>query len=173
MIRVYLAESTIHGTGVFAAVPILPWEIVLRINDSRVVTNDSPLDAKKGEVEHHCDYLAGGKIVLMQPPERFINHSCDPNTYTRTINQDRYAVSLREIKVGDEITYDYCLNSEGDTAWDCNCGSPRCRKRHLSGFFHLPLDVQTRYFALLEAWYLEEHRVEIAKLQERVNDQVG
>ena len=74
----------------------------------------------------------------MQPPERFINHRCDPNTFIRTIAGDRYVVALREIHPGDEITYDYCINGDGDTAWDCSCKSPECRKRHLSGFFHLP-----------------------------------
>ena len=162
--RVFTSPSAIHGTGVFASMPRLPGEIVLRVDDSRVVTEEWPLDPKKGEVEYHCDYLASGKTVLMQPPERFINHSCDPNTYTRSIGSDRYVVALRELRIGDEITYDYCLNSEGETEWNCHCGSTKCRQRHLSGFFHLPVDVQIRYFALLEPWYLEEHRAEIEEL---------
>jgi hypothetical protein len=35
MPRVYTAPSDIHGTGVFAALPLRPGEIVLRIDDSR------------------------------------------------------------------------------------------------------------------------------------------
>jgi hypothetical protein len=76
MSRVYIAQSTIHGTGVFAAVPLRPGEIVLKIDDSRVVTDAQPLDPDRGEEERHCDYLAGGKVVLMRIPERFINHCC-------------------------------------------------------------------------------------------------
>ena len=173
MARVYTAESTIHGTGVFASVPMLPGEIALRIDDSRVVTKVAPLDPTKGEFDYHCDYLAGGKVVLMRPPERFINHSCDPNAYTRTIGEDRYLLALREIRIGDEITYDYCLNSKGNTAWNCNCGSKYCRKRHLSGFFHLPLHVQARYLGLLEPWYLEEHQAEIDRLKKEVEKRMG
>jgi hypothetical protein len=167
--RAYTSQSAIHGTGVFASVPILPGEIVLRGDDSRVVTKDWPLDPEKGEFEHHCDYLAAGKTVLMQPPERFINHSCEPNTYTRTIGEDRYVVALRDIRAGDEITCDYCLNSEGETEWNCHCDSTKCRKRHLSGYFHLPIEVQIRYFALLEPWFLEEHRAEIEELKKQVD----
>ncbi len=168
MSRVYNARSSIHGTGVFAATSISPGEIVLRIDDSRIVTDAEPLDPAKGEFEHHCDYLAAGRAVLMQPPERFINHHCEPNNYTKTIAGDRYVVALREIRPGDEITYDYCVNGDGDTEWVCDCGSPACRKRHLSGFFHLPAEVQARFLALLEDWFVAEHRDEVDALNRRV-----
>ena len=170
MSRVYTAESSIHGTGVFSSAHFSPGEIILKIDDFRVVTDAEPLDPAKGEFEHHCDYLASGKVVLMQPPERFINHHCDPNTFIRTISGDRYVVALREIRPGDEITYDYCVNGDGDTAWDCSCKSRECRKRHLSGFFHLPVDVQARYLALLEDWFVAEHREEVEMLKRRIEE---
>jgi hypothetical protein len=165
MSPVYTADSPIHGTGVFSSSRLSPGEIVLRIDDSRVVTEADPLDPAKGDLEHHCDYLAGGKVVLMQPPERFINHRCDPNVYIRTIAGDRHVVALREIRPGDEITYDYCVNGDGETEWTCTCGSPACRNHHLSGFFHLPIDVQARYLALLEDWFVAEHRDEVDSLK--------
>jgi GNAT superfamily N-acetyltransferase len=146
----------------------LPGEIIMKINDSRVVSDADPLDPTNGEFEQHCDYLAGGTVVLMQDPERFINHRCEPNTYVRTITGDRYVVAVREIRPNDEITYDYCVNGDGDTAWDCSCESPECRNRHLSGFFHLPVDLQARYLALLEDWFIAEHREEVEILKRRV-----
>jgi hypothetical protein len=173
MSRVYTADSPIHGTGAFASVRFSPAEIVLRIDDSRVVTEAEPLDPAKGEFEHHCDYLTGAKVVLMQPPERFINHRCDPNTYIRTIAGDRYVVALREIRPGDEITYDYCVNGDGDTEWDCACGSPACRRRLLSGFFHLPVEVQSRYLALLDDWFVAEHRDEVDVLKRWAEEGLG
>jgi hypothetical protein len=112
MSRVYTAASPIHGTGVFSSVQVSPGEVVLKIDDSRVVTDAEPLDPAKGECEHHCDYLAGGKVVLMQAPERFINHSCNPNTYVRTIAGDRCVIALRAIRPGEEITYDYSINGD-------------------------------------------------------------
>lgn len=124
MSRVQTAASPIHGTGVFSSAPFSPGEVVLRIDDSRVVTDADPLDPAKGEFEPHCDDLAGGEVVLMRPPERFINHSCDPNTYIRTIAGDRYVVALRPIRPGEEVTYDYCVNGDGDTPWDCLVRQP-------------------------------------------------
>ena len=116
MSRVFSAESSIHGTGVFSSAHFSPGEIILKIDDSRVVTDVDPLNTANEEFEHHCDYLASAKVVLMQRPERFINHRCDPNTFIRTISGDRYVVALRKVHLGDEITYDYCVNGDGDTA---------------------------------------------------------
>jgi hypothetical protein len=172
MSRAYTAASPIHGTGVFSSAHVSPGEVVLKIDDSRVVTDADPLDPARDEFEHHCDYLAGGKVVLMRPPERFINHACDPNTYIRTIAGDRYVVALRAIRPGEEITYDYCINGDGDTAWDCACGSPACRRRHLSGFFHLPEEFQARCLALLDDWFVAEHREEVEALKRRVEEGV-
>ncbi len=173
MSRAYTAESSIHGTGVFSSAHFTPGAILLKIDDSRIVTDADPLDPAKGELEQHCDYLASGKVVLMQLPERFINHHCAPNTFIRTISGDRYVVALRKIRPGDEITYDYCINGDGDTAWDCTCGSLVCRRRHLSGFFHLPVKVQVRYLALLEDWFVAEHQDEVEALKGTIESLSG
>lgn len=38
---------------------------------------------------------------------RYINHACRPNCESRTIGTRIYIYSTRQIKTGDEITYDY------------------------------------------------------------------
>ncbi|MGP0063426.1 MAG: hypothetical protein ACLQGP_07495 [Isosphaeraceae bacterium] len=53
------------------------------------MTDTDPLYPAKGEFEHHCHYLSGGKVVLMQPLERFVNLRGDPNTSTKTIAGNR------------------------------------------------------------------------------------
>lgn len=50
-----------------------------------------------------------GKVILMKEPERSINHSCDPNTYVKTINGVRRVLAMRGIKKGEEITFDYAI----------------------------------------------------------------
>ncbi|HSL44055.1 MAG TPA: SET domain-containing protein-lysine N-methyltransferase [Anaerolineales bacterium] len=166
--KVIVKDSVINGKGVFALKSISKGELILPIDDSRIVTVDSPLDASQGELEYHCDYLKGGKIVLMQFPERHINHSCDPNAFVKTILRVRYVFALRPINVGEEITYDYCINGFGDTLWKCNCGSPRCRKIIHSDFFHLPYELQVEYLPLLDDWYIEEYRDKVRGLLENV-----
>src|SRR5437773_2586761 len=100
MANVSVKASPIEGQGVFAAADFRQGERILAIDDSRVVTEEAPLR----EDPRHCDYLAAGRVVLMQPPERHINHSCDPNAYVRTIDGVRYVLALRDIAMGEEIT---------------------------------------------------------------------
>src|SRR5579863_3366030 len=122
---VSVRPSSINGLGVFAARPFTSGEVVLSIDDSHIVDENHPLPS--AAAERHCDYLEAGKTVLMQFPERHINHSCDPNIYVRTVEGVRLVLALKPIAAGEEIAYDYCINSSGDTTWTCNCGASLCR----------------------------------------------
>ena len=166
MAKVVVKESSINGLGVFSLGNIAKGEIVLAIDDSRIVTPEFPLDSSRGEFECHCDYLAD-RVVLMRYPERHINHSCDPNTFVRTINRIRYVFALRPLPAFEEITYDYCINGFGDTLWECNCGSARCRRSIHSDFFHLPYDLQVEYLPLLDEWYIVNYNEKVQKLLEK------
>ena len=58
---------------------------------------------------------------------RYINHSCDPNTYMRRAYQKVEFYTLRPVRKGEELTCDY-----GETHHDgklpCQCGAAICRK---------------------------------------------
>ncbi|XVF36988.1 hypothetical protein REPUB_Repub19eG0106200 [Reevesia pubescens] len=63
---------------------------------------------------------------------RFINHSCDPNCRTEKwmVNGEICIglFALRDIKKGEEITFDYnYVRVFGAAAKKCHCGSPHCR----------------------------------------------
>lgn len=62
---------------------------------------------------------------------RFINHSCDPNCYSKVIavfGQKHIIIyALRKIYKGEELTYDYKFPKE-DVKIPCSCGARRCRK---------------------------------------------
>jgi len=167
MAKVIVKESSINRLGVFALENISKGEMILAIDDSRIVSSELPLVESKGEFEYHCDWLTGGKVVLMQLPERHINHSCDPNTFVKTMLGIRYVFALTSIAADEEVTYDYCINGFGDTIWQCNCGSSRCRKTIHSDFFHLPYDHQVEYLPLLDSWYIEEYKEKVQQLLEK------
>ena len=121
--------------------------------------------AELGEYDYHCDYLAGGKVVHMQLPERHINSSCDPDTFVKTIDGVRYVVARRAVKVGEELTADYIIDCHGGIVWQCNCGTARCRGTIVSSFFELPLELQLEYLPLLNDWFIEEHREKVEALR--------
>jgi hypothetical protein len=62
---------------------------------------------------------------------RWINHSCDPNSVVDTRWDDvaktvvAWWAALRDIRPGEEITYDYAF--AGHLAEPCSCGAARCR----------------------------------------------
>lgn len=59
-----------------------------------------------------------------------INHSCEPNCYSRVINvrgEDHIIIfAKRDIEQWEELTYDYRFFSI-DEQLACYCGFPRCR----------------------------------------------
>lgn len=165
MPNVIVKRSGIHALGVFATRDFFKDESVLLIDDSRIVDASHPLREEIGEYKHHCDYLASGKAVLMQTPERYINSSCNPNTFVKTIDGVRHVVARSFIRAGDEITYDYIINCHGGEVWTCSCGEKRCRGEIVSSFFELPIEIQLEYLPLLDQWFINEHQQEVESLR--------
>ncbi len=169
MSDVCVAQSKIHGLGVFAARDFAAGETVLVMDDSRIVDDEHPLQPELGEYSYHCDYLAGGKVILQQTPERHINSSCDPNVYARRGEGVSRVIALRAVKAGEEITGDYIIDCHGGEVWRCRCGSPRCRGTIVSSFFELPLEWQAEYLPLLNEWFVEEHQEKVKELRRVLN----
>jgi hypothetical protein len=154
---VYVKTSPIHGLGVFARRNFATAETIL-VREERPVTHDAPLAEARGEYEHHCDWLEGGRQVYLGFPERHVNHSCDANSFVRRRGGTGVVVALRPIRAGEEITHNYSVDlAEGDS-WLCNCGSERCLDTVPGDFFALPLDRQVELAPLLSDWFIAEHR---------------
>jgi SET domain-containing protein len=118
MSDVVVKKSKIHGNGVFAARDFKKGEIVLRWNPKYL-----PLSEKDNfsETEKQYIYILEDKIRVMQEPEKFVNHSCDNNTYVA----NECDVALQDIKEGEEITANY--DNDGITEFECKCGTSKCR----------------------------------------------
>lgn len=120
MENVFVGESKINGKGVFAAKNFRVGEVVLKWH---------PRYLEKAELENYSEeeqkyiYPADdNKYLYMQLPERFVNHSCDPNTKTIDDIKD---IAIKNIKKGEEITSDY--GHDITVSFQCKCGSRNCR----------------------------------------------
>ncbi|MBO6558849.1 MAG: SET domain-containing protein-lysine N-methyltransferase [Pseudomonadales bacterium] len=153
--NVCLGESEIHGKGVFAQRHLHQGQVILIFDDSRIVDDDHPL--ANDESSDYCDYLPNGAVVLMQEPERHINHSCSPNVYVYSTDQERYLLAMSDIEEGVELTYDYSINAVEGDIWECGCGAANCRGEHKCDFFCLPLERQTQYLPYLDPWFAQVH----------------
>lgn len=63
---------------------------------------------------------------------RFINHSCEPNCETQKwMVRGELAIglfTLRDVKAGEELTFDYNFERYGDKPMRCYCMSKKCRQ---------------------------------------------
>lgn len=163
MKSVAVRESQVQGKGVYALRDFSPGTLVLTIDDSHIVTDETQLTPEQHEFD--LDYVAG-KTILMQEPEKYINHSCDPNVYVRTRAGVRHVFALRKITRGDEITYDYAVNGDNDGTFLCHCGANICRGIYQGNFFLLPRERQRYYLPYLDGWFVEKYRDILTKLSE-------
>ena len=73
----------------------------------------------------------------------FLNHSCEPNCFIDWKNMD--LVALRDIRIGEEITFDYntaeydLIEMVKNCSFKCNCGSKNCIAE-VKGFRYLSVE---------------------------------
>lgn len=166
---VRVGRSRIQGRGVLAERDFAEGEVVLELDDSDPVPDRSKL---RPEQAPDIDVFIGAdgkkKVVFTKSPERYINTSCDPNIITRTDmkNRVRGVFALRTILKGEEVTFDYAINS--DEEWEipipCNCGSRNCRGIIRGNYFTPPKEVQSRYLSLLDKPFKRKFKDKIASL---------
>ena len=60
---------------------------------------------------------------------RYFNHSCNPNTESYNVKKRVFIRSLRNIKPGEEIVWDYGIDYLKNVIGRSNCQCSRCRKR--------------------------------------------
>ena len=116
-------NSKIHGKGVFANRSFKKGEIVIKYNLKELSKEEFN---KLPESEKHFTSKEKGKIWLFPSPERFVNHSCEPNTNPNL--NDKFDFAIRDIKKGEEILTDYTKDDVPDLDMKCNCKSKTCKK---------------------------------------------
>jgi hypothetical protein len=125
-IRVVL--SKIHGYGGIATRPFKAGEIA--------VYGDGVLYQQTDDFDDTYALIMDGKhgetvLFDLADQTRWFNHACDPNTEVcsawdhETDSMKAWWLCLRDIAVGEEITYDYGFAAE--VAEPCHCGAASCR----------------------------------------------
>ncbi len=123
--------SKIHGYGVITTRPFARGEVIC-FGDGILYKSDDEFDDTYALILPGEDSGIDDTLFWdLACQTRWFNHSCDPNTevmskWDREENTMRaWWVALRDIPVGEEITYDYAFAAE--VAEACACGSPLCR----------------------------------------------
>ena len=109
LVPTYLADSAIHGVGVFAAEPIPAgtriWEFTdgvdWRLTPEELASFPEPYQSR---LRMWCYLGDDGYYVLCGDNGKFMNHSDTPNCDDP---EGRYTVTNRAIEAGEELTCDY------------------------------------------------------------------
>jgi len=132
-------NSSIHGRGVYAIAPIKKGTRLIEYLGERISHAEADRRyEKKGDDDGHTFlFIASNRTVIdagvAGNDARFINHSCNPNCETVIENSRVFIDSIRPIKPGEELGYDYQLTWEStdDPAelalYACCCGAKKCR----------------------------------------------
>jgi uncharacterized protein len=125
--RLRIGPSKIHRWGVYAAEPIPARRKVIEYTGERISRRET-----KKRAERALNYLftldkywtidgsAGGSGA------QYINHCCEPNLAARIVKGHILYISLRDIRVGEELTVDYHFDKDVEMV-PCACGTAACR----------------------------------------------
>lgn len=142
--RIQVKQSGVHGKGVFALKPIAKGEKIIEYKGQLITWQEA--DARH---PHNPDdpfhtfffQLENGLVIdggIQGNSARWINHSCNPNAQAQEENSRVFIYALKNIKPGEEITYDYLLvldeelTEQTKANYACCCGSKKCRKTMLN-----------------------------------------
>lgn len=137
--RLYsVRHSAIHGRGVFALRRIPKGTRVIEYRGERISQEEA--------TRRHAERMQDPFTLLFEVDEstvidaavggnsaRYINHSCSPNCESVDEGGRIFIEARRDIRPGEELTYDYQLQTEERITprlralFACNCGTARCR----------------------------------------------
>ena len=141
------------GLGVFANRDFKKGELVVR-SSGKVISCQT----------EHSIQLDWDRHLDVDPPARYMNHSCNPNLGIRT-NGNGFPdfVAMRDIKKGEELTWDYAMSEwthyeRSDPALDfdltCRCGAKNCRGKF--GYYsELPDELKERYKGFISDYLVD------------------
>ena len=103
-----VAESLLHGKGLFTSVDIPQYDIVTII-EGEVISGD---ECERREEEENNVYIFDNEPYYIDTKGtekiKYINHSLEPNCYVEERDEHTlYLIAERNIKAGEELTIDY------------------------------------------------------------------
>jgi uncharacterized protein len=126
--NVAVAKSKIHGKGVFAKEGIPAKKKVGSLAGVVISKRAARMKAKGKHSIAIVELWDGNALDASEKSNelKYINHSCQPNTYMRTLKHHVEFYTLRNIKRDEELTCNY-----GETHHNgkrkCDCGAPGCK----------------------------------------------
>ena len=118
------------GLGLFATRPIRKRARIAEYKGRKLTTKEATRLEARGNLYL---YELNSRWTIDGTPRsniaRYFNHSCNPNAEVYDVKHRVFIRTLRAIKPGEEITYDYGVDYLKNVIGRSNCKCGRCRRR--------------------------------------------
>lgn len=136
---IVVKRSKIHGTGVFAKKNIPKGTDIIEYMGRRITKAESDKISDVHMNNHKQNSEENGAVYIFNLNKRydidgqvpwntakFINHSCNPNCKADIKRGHIWISSIKDIKKGEELSYNYGYDLEDYEDHPCRCGSKNC-----------------------------------------------
>ena len=128
--RSFRIGRSVTGLGLFALRPIRTRERIAEYKGPRIGPKEALRRERRG---NRYLYEINPRVTIDGSPRsniaRYANHSCNPNAEPVIWRGRVFIKSLRNIKPGEEIVYDYGIDYVRNVIGRSNCRCSRCRRR--------------------------------------------
>jgi hypothetical protein len=145
----YNDKSSIAGTGLFSTKDFKKGEVAFVMKGEII-----KFHPKNREETMNTPNLIGlDKELYLDPisPYVYMNHHCNPNLGVDADDGVSY-VAIRDIKAGEELTFDYSISEYSDWDMNCSCDYKNCRKV-IKSIDKLPKDFFDKYLPFIPKYF--------------------
>ena len=146
-------RSSIHGTGVFATHNIPKNSKIIQYIGDKILKSEGDKRSEK-RLKKYLNSKDDGSVYIFELNKkydidgsplynkaRYINHSCNPNCEVDIESEEIWIKSIKNIKKGEELTYDYGFEFDKDDYKDNIC---KCEAKYCIGYI-ISSDDWTKY----------------------------
>ena len=132
--------SKIHAKGIFATENISKNKKIIEYMGEKITKSEGDRRSEK-RIKRYLNSKKTGSVYIFELNKKFdidgspkynkaryINHSCNPNCEVQISKGKIWISSIKKIKKGDELSYDYGYEFDEDDYKDhvCKCNSKKC-----------------------------------------------
>ena len=136
----FVKKSKVHGSGVFASKDIAKGVKIIEYIGDKITKSEGDRRSEL-RIKRYLNSKKTGSVYIFELNERYdidgsplrnkaryINHSCNPNCEVDIVRGHIWISSIKGIKKGEELSYDYGYEFDRDDYQDhiCKCGSKNC-----------------------------------------------
>ena len=123
-------RSRIQGRGLFALTALPARRKIGELGGERISLREARSRARDIDCNAIVEFSDGTALDASRNGSdfRYVNHSCEPNTFMRLYRGRVEFYALRRVEAGEELTCDYG-STHHDGTLPCRCGSAKCRGR--------------------------------------------